>query len=44
MTTLPITMEQSPEVEIRVPAGWWLLPSILAGAGIWVAGLTALFL
>jgi hypothetical protein len=44
MTTLPITMEQSAEHDVRIPAGWWLLPSILAGTGIWVAGLTALFL
>ncbi len=44
MTTLPIIMDKSTDRESEFPAGWWLLPSIVVGAGIWIAGLTALFL
>lgn len=42
MTTLPITMEGSDERGFHLPMGWWLLPSVVVGAGIWIAGLTAL--
>ena len=43
MTTLPIITEQPARRAVHVPAGWWLLPSVLAGAGIWIAGLSAVF-
>ena len=43
MTTLPITLEGSAGRNVHFPAGWWLLPSVVVGAGIWIVGLTALF-
>lgn len=29
--------------EIRLPAGWWLVPAVLGGAAGWVALITAVF-
>lgn len=31
------------DVGFSLPSGWWLLPSVLGGAGIWVWGLMSLF-
>jgi hypothetical protein len=42
MTTASITLDQPTEHEGHVPAGWWLVPSVLAGTGLWIAGLMAL--
>lgn len=31
------------DVGFSLPSGWWLLPSVLGGAGIWVWGLMSIF-
>jgi hypothetical protein len=43
MTTVPIITEHSATRVGRVPASWWLLPSVFAGAGIWVAAIAVIF-
>lgn len=43
MTTFAISRVRSAKRDIQLPNGWWLLPSILVGAAIWVATLTAIF-
>lgn len=43
MTTFPISRVRPAKRDFQLPNGWWLLPSILGGAGIWIATLTALF-
>jgi len=43
MTTLPIITRKAATREAHFPAGWWVLPSVVAGAGLWIAGLSAVF-
>ena len=39
----PAPAETLAEDEPRLPSGWWLLPSVVIGAGMW-AGLAALIM
>lgn len=39
MSTGPASGFTNPEFSL--PAGWWLMPTILGGAGIWVAVIMA---
>jgi hypothetical protein len=43
MTTLPIIMDKPVERSSQMPAGWWLLPSVILGGGIWFAVLKTIF-
>lgn len=32
---------RSTQPKLRLGSGWWLLPSVVMGAGIWIAAITA---
>lgn len=35
--------QYAPETETHFPSGWWLLPSVIGGAGFWVWAAVSLF-
>lgn len=32
----PAEAEELPDAEGRLPAGWWLVPGVICGSGMWV--------
>ena len=43
MTTLPIILDKPMVSAGQMPNGWWLLPSVVVGAGVWGAVLKVVF-
>jgi NO-binding membrane sensor protein with MHYT domain len=43
MTTITINLDKPVRRTGQLPRGWWLLPSVMTGAGIWAAVLKVLF-
>ncbi len=39
----PPEADAIPEPEHRLPSGWWLLPSVICGAAVWVTVAWAIF-
>lgn len=37
LTPTAVDDTDSAETAVNAPSGWWLLPAIIAGAGIWAA-------